>query len=426
MIGHSLFNKVGANGKKVIKNSIYSMLGSVLGQIIALCTYLAMGRMLGVSGLGSYTFAITFSGLVYLFLNLGLGGILQRDISQHSESASKIYANSLGMRFFFSLPASLVIGTIAAFVIRRSGDLVMILLACIYTGLTGIFSLALDGITAKENFRISFIYNILQKLLCFIATVLALCFTRSMLAMLLYNNIVFAVLIVGELLYVNRTQYKVYLEIDPAFCRSLLKQSLPTIFGAAAEYLSLKSDVLVLSLMLNDTATGLYSVSSNIYIAASLVPLAMAKAATPTFNRMLAYREDVHNLVRKTFSMMILSSIALIIGIFLLGRFGIVLLWGKGFEPATTSLKILSVSLLFMPCNRFLEDMLTGFRKQAYTAICSVVGAVFNIVTNILLVPIIGMNAVAITTVITEFIVMALELIMFRKMMHSVDKYEVV
>lgn len=405
----NLLKKIGTNGRIVIKNSIYSMMGSVLGQLVALLSSLVMGRLLGVTGLGSYTFAMTFSGVVFLFLNLGLGGVFQRNISQDPSLAEKNYANALAMRLFFSLPISLLLGTITVFAMHRQSDIWMFLLSCIYTGLTGVFSLALDGITATEQFKLAFVFNMLQKILCFIATFVVLYFTKSMLLMLLFHDIVFILLIIGELIYVNSTLCKIRLEIDVTFCKNMLKESAPTIFGSAAEYLSLKSDVLVLTLMVGETATGLYSVSSNVYIAASFVPLAMAKAATPTFNRMMANNESVNNLVKKTFQMMTLVSIVLIIGIFLIGRLGIVLLWGSEFEPATESLRILSFSLLFMPANRFLEYMLVGIHRQVIVAKCSIVGAIFNIVTNILLVPMMGLNAVAVTTVITEFIVMVIE-----------------
>lgn len=400
---------IGANGRMVVKNSIYSMLGSVLGQFVALLSSLAMGRLLGVGGLGSYTFAMTFSGLVFLFLNLGLSGIFQRNISQDIASAEKNYANALAIRFFFSMPMSLCIGIVGVFAMHRQDDLWILLLSCIYTGFTGIFGLAADGITAVEKFRVTFLFGMCQKLLCFITTIITLYITKSMLVMLFFHDIVFFILIIGELIYVNKSLCKIRLEIDISFCKKMLKESFPTIFGAAAEYLSLKSDTLILTLMLGEVATGLYSVSSNIYIAASFVPLAMAKAATPTFNRMIANKEKVDHLVQKTFQMMAVSSIVLIIGIFVFARFGIVLLWGNDFEGASVSLKILSISLLWMPANRFLGEMLVGLKQQVLAAKCSVIGAIFNIVANIVLVPMIGLNAVAVTTVITECMVMLME-----------------
>ena len=410
----NLLKKIGTNGRIVVKNSIYSMMGSVLGQLVALLSSLVMGRLLGVTGLGSYTFAMTFSGIVFLFLNLGLGGIFERNISQNRSSAEKNYANVLTMRLFFSMPMSIMIGAIGTFIMHRQDDIWLLVLSCIYTGLTGIFSLASEGITATERFKTTFIFNMLQKILCFVVTFLALYYTKSILIMLMLHDIVFVILIIAELIYVNKTICRVRLKFDLPFCKGLIKESLPTIFGAAAEYLCLKSDVLVLTLMLGGAATGLYSVSSNVYIAASFVPLAMAKAATPTYNRMISNKENVRNLVKRTFQMMTISSIVLIVGIFLLGRFGIVLLWGKEFEDATVSLKILSISLLFMPANRFLEYMLVGLKQQAFVAKCSVIGAIFNITANLVFVPKVGLNAVAITTVITEFIVMSVELYFFK------------
>lgn len=406
---------INENAKIVVKNSIFSMMGMVLGQCAALFSSLVMGRMLGAEGLGIYTFALTFSGVIFLFLNLGIGSVFQRNISQDMSSAGKNYANALALRIFFSLPISLVISIATVYVTHRKEEIWMFLLACIYTGLTGIFSLVSEGISAIEKFQITFVFSMAQKTLCLITTFFTLYFTRSLLIMLICHDIIFVFLIIAELLYVNKVLCKIKLEIDIVFCKRILKESFPTIFGSAAEYLSLKSDILILTFLIGETAAGLYSISSNVYIAASFVPLAMAKAATPTFNRMVSNKENVKNLVRKTFQIMTITSVMLILGIFVIGRFGIILLWGNDFEGATDSLRILSISLLFMPANRFLEYMLVGLKRQLLVAKCTIVGAVFNIIANILLVPLIGLNAVAYTTVTTEFIVMALELYFFVK-----------
>ncbi len=403
------------NGWRVVKNSVYGMMGAIFGQIIAMLTSIAMGRILGVKGVGSYTFAVTFAGIVYMFLNLGLGGIFQRNISRDISSAEKNYSNALAIRLFFSLPVSFILSILAAMLLSRTDDIGMLILACLYTGLTGIFSLVGDGITAIERFYVSFWYNIAQKILIFITTVIVLYFTKSMIIMLIFHNLVFVILVIAELVYVNKNLCRIHLKIDIPFSKNLIQESAPTILGVAAEYVSLKSDSLVLSVLLGDIATGLYSVSSNIYIAASFIPLAMAKAATPAFNRMLVNKDDVNGMVKNTIRWMTLSSVILIGGIFLFGRWGICLLWGKEFEQAALTLKILSVSLLFMPLNRFFEYMLVGLNQQMAVAKCSTIGAIFNVVGNFIFVPILGMNAVALTTIITEFIVMTMELRILNK-----------
>ena len=98
-----------------------------------------------------------------------------------------------------------------------------------------------------------------------------------------------------------------------------------------------------------------------------------------------------------------------------MGKWGITILWGSEFEMAAESLKILSVSLLFMPFNRFFEYLLVGLNKQRIVARYTAWGAIFNVIANVLLVPVLGMNAVAITTIVTECIVMVMELKVLRK-----------
>ena len=46
---------------------------------------------------------------------------------------------------------------------------------------------------------------------------------------------------------------------------------------------------------------------------------------------------------------------------------------------------------------------------------CTVMGAVFNVAANYWLIPILGLSAAAITTVATEFLVLALEAVCLQK-----------
>ena len=90
-------------------------------------------------------------------------------------------------------------------------------------------------------------------------------------------------------------------------------------------------------------------------------------------------------------------------------------LWGDEFEAATFPMKLLAISLLFMPANKFLGYMLFGLNKQVWSMGCTVMGAVFNVAANYWLIPILGLSAAAITTVATEFLVLALEAVCLQK-----------
>ena len=195
-------------------------------QCVALFSSLAMGRVLGVEGLGEYTFLITFSSIVYIPLNFGLGGILQRNIAQDSTAAEKNYANTLAIRLLFSIPLSLIIGTIFSLFTHRETELSLVLLACLYSGFIGIFLLALSGFTAKENFQVSFLFGMLQKILCLLATCITLYFTQNLTVMLIGHDFILLVLVLFVLYRVNQEICTIRLEFDLLFIKKTATGSL--------------------------------------------------------------------------------------------------------------------------------------------------------------------------------------------------------
>jgi O-antigen/teichoic acid export membrane protein len=391
------------------------MMSSVFGQLIAMVTSIIMGRILGVERLGTYTFAMTMSAIIFIFLNFGLSGILQRHISQDRSSAGKLYANTLFLRFCIAIPVSLILSLVIAYILGRTNEIDIILLGCLYTGLNGIFTIVGGGITATEQFKMSFVFSIIQKTGILLTTIIALLATKDIAVMLILHDVVFLVLIFVVLVYINKNLCKIYFEADWPFITKYIKEALPQIFSAAAEYINLRSDLLVLSVMVNDAATGLYSVASNIYIAASFIPLAIAKAATPTFNRVLGAGENPKHIVNRTFEVIIIISACLCFGVIILAKFGILLLWGSEFESSIVLLRILSLSLLFMPMNRFFGYILVGIRRQDIVAKCTITGAALNLIGNIFLVPLVGISAVAFTTIATEFVITTIEYVFIRK-----------
>lgn len=408
-------NKFGSNGLLIIKNTIYGMSGSIISQLIAMITSIIMGRILGAEGIGTYTFALTTAAILFIFLNLGLSGIFQRDIAQNRELASKYYANTLFLRICIAIPIGLIIFVIMTFLLNRQDQISIMMLSCLYIGLSGVFTIVTGGFAAFENFKIQSFFSLIEKFYLLLATVVSLLITKDIVIMLICYNIGFVLLIVIVLVFIDKKYCKIYFEADIDFCKVYVKEATPQILSAAAEYINLRSDLLILSLLISDTANGLYSVSSNIYIAASVIPLALAKAATPTFNRIISEKKNPKSVVTKTFWLMEGLSVGLCLGAIVLARFGILLLWGNEFEGSIILLQILSVSLLFMPVNRFFGYLLVGLKRQNVVARCTWIGAIANIIGNIVLVPIMGITAVAFTTIVTEFLVSLVEFIVLKK-----------
>lgn len=403
------------NTKIVIKNSAYGAIGSVVGQALAMLSSIIMGRITGASGLGAYSFGMTLSGVLFIFLNLGLGGILQRNISRDRTCAEKYLANTLSIKVFFSMPLVIIIAIPFSIALGHKDSLIMILLCCIYTGLSSVYNTCSECITALENFDVAFRFSLQQKIINLILTAGLLYLFHDMTVMLVGYIIGFFIPIIGASIYIRNNLCDVHFDVDFEFQKRYIQESAPAILSAAAEYVNLHCDILILSYFKGEEVVGFYSVATSVYIAATFIPIAMAKAATPTFNRILGEGGNPRLLVKHTFYAMLLSDAVLILGVVLLGKHVIPFLYGQSFTDVIAPLNFLSLGLFAMPLNRFWGYLLVGMSKQKKVACATLVGATINLILNVLLIPQFGMYAAVFTTLVSETIVAIIEgIILYR------------
>ena len=151
-------------------------------------------------------------------------------------------------------------------------------------------------------------------------------------------------------------------------------------------------------------------------MAASFVPLAIAQATAPSFNRAWSSdrkeAEEVYNAAER---MIFLLSVVVCIMVVLLGKTAIWILYGREFLVSATSLHILAISLIFMPLNRYYGYILVAVNKQSKVAKYTGIGAAFNLLTNMIFVRTGGIIAVSITTLMTEMLVTLSERIEVKK-----------
>ena len=74
--------------------------------------------------------------------------------------------------------------------------------------------------------------------------------------------------------------------------------------------------------------------------------------------------------------------------------------------------------VFLMPLNRFFGYMLVGLKRQDVVAKCTWMATIVNLAGNFILVPVIGISAVAYTTIITEFLVTVVEFVILQKQTH--------
>lgn len=177
------------------------------------------------------------------------------------------------------------------------------------------------------------------------------------------------------------------------------------------------ADITMLGYLLSDYYVGTYSVAVKIYSVLKTVLASILIVSIPRLSYFLGINEGkaYKKMITDIVSAITLLGIPCVVGVFVLAEPLVIAISAKEFLEATTSLRILSVGILFtvygyIVCN----CVLIPHKKEKSLLGITIIAAVVNIGLNCVLIPRFFHNGAAITTVIAELLVLVLGLIACR------------
>ena len=190
------------------------------------------------------------------------------------------------------------------------------------------------------------------------------------------------------------------------------KRHLPPIlilFGnAVAMTIYVSSDITMLEIFKGASEVGVYSVATKIY---SIVKQLLNAILIVSIPRMTAYvgSKDMlgfRNLGQKILGALITLMCPLIIGIIIFRTEAIGLAGGKEYISGASSLLILTIAVAAALLATFFSScVLMPLRKEKYILKGTVISAIINVGLNFIMIPMLGGNGAAITTLISELFV---------------------
>jgi O-antigen/teichoic acid export membrane protein len=204
------------------------------------------------------------------------------------------------------------------------------------------------------------------------------------------------------LLLLRRFGLKINLQIT----RTALGESFPFTVSEFLAMITMRADVVIVSLTIGKTATGLYSPSVGLVNMAFLAPMAIYSVMLPVLSNLYEHHPPQ---AKKTAIRTILLSLMVGIGLttaYFLGAPLVTTLLGPSYKGSVEVLRILSLVLLFK-CGSFaMAAIMVATNQQVKRTYIQVIAAIANIILNLLVVSRFGINGVAFVYVITEIILM--------------------
>jgi len=397
--------------KRVAKNALTPMVLSLVNRIIDMAFAMLTLRILAPEGAGRMQFAINFIGYFETLVFFGLGALLTREMSKHRDEARRYVTNSVLLRLIIWLGAVPALALATYAYMRFSGLTPDTIWAIVFFFVALIPSLVSDSLTAvfyaheKMEYpaAITSVTTVLRVTLGTLALLLGYGFVGLAATTLVVNLATVSILSVLVARLFSRS-WGQKVGFEGPFTLGMARDSLPLMVNNLLSKVFFQVDVLLLKPLRGDVEVGYYGAAYRYIRGLDIIPSYFTMAVFPLISRFAESKRD--SLIRAyILSVKLLTMVALpiAVGTTFVARDLILILAGADYLPQSMlALQILVWYVVVGFINSVTHYVLIAIQRQRFLTKAFVVGAAFNIVVNLLLIPRFGYLAAAATTVLSE------------------------
>ena len=398
--------------QKVAKNTSYYTIALIIQKVISFGYFSYLAVQIGADSLGKYTFALSFTTIFAVIIDLGLANVITREIAKFQGKAGEYLTAVLAVK----IPLSILTYLIVVGLINLMGNPEVTRQLVYISGIIMVidsFTLTFYAIfRGFHNLRVESIGTIIFQILVAGSGIVLVQLTHDVRLLILAVLLGSAFnLFYSMILLLKRLKIKLTLKADKSLLKSLLIITIPFALAGIFTRVYGYIDSVFLHQFVSDEAVGHYSIPYKITFALQFIPLAFIAALYPAFS---TFFNDSKEMLKMTFqkSIIYLAIIAVPItfGIMALADKVILHVYSEEYLASILPLQILMSSLTLLFINFPLGALLNACNRQVRNTINIGVVMVINIVLNLYLIPKYGVAGAASASSISTLIMFVLQL----------------
>jgi O-antigen/teichoic acid export membrane protein len=364
-----------------------------------------MARYLGAEGFGILSFALAFTGMFGVFADLGLQPLTIREIARNTELTGKYLGNIAAIKSILGI-ITFVLIILAINLMNYPAETVYIVYLIAFSVLMGSFNNMFYSIyQGHEKMEYVGIGNILNSSLMLLGVFIAMYFGFNVEGFAYIYLISGIVVLVYNLIISTWKFVKPKIEIDLKFWKELLKESLPFALMGFFIIIYFKIDTVMLGMMKTSNVVGLYSAQYRIINGlVELIPGVLFTVFYPVMSKNINTREKLKKIFLKSFQISLIVGLLISIFVSLFAKEIIIFLYGREYIGSVLAFKILIWAFFIICISTITSGLLNSMNKQKIVAFGTGLGALINIMLNLLLIPGYSLNGAALATAITELV----------------------
>lgn len=397
------------SGNSVVVNAGWLTVGQVARRALRLGVFLLVARLLGSESFGAYALLLTVVELVALISGYSYGDFLAREVARQPETAWPLAKKITQIRLAYGVPC-VAIALLLLAALRFPASMVLN---------AALFSLALipraigesaQGIVkGLQRFRLLLWVELAQgAILLFIAPLLIL------------KGFGIKGVIVAEILaalggaLVSLLAIAPTLDFTASHQRSLRDVARSTVaFNVYPFIVTIydRVDVVLLSRLAGNVATGIYALPYRVFASLSIVPYGMMGALLPVLSssgasQFSALNQEMRQHCGRAMKFLYLAALLAVLMALAFARPVILAILGQGYSGSIVTIKILAWASVPVFLNHALNVLLLAARKEKIFIWTASICTAFNVSANLVLIPRFSYLGAAVVTLLTELLLL--------------------
>ena len=396
--------KLSSGFKRYFLNTGWLLFNNVFGMVIALFVGIYVARYLGPANFGLLSYAGSFVGLFSALVTLGLDNIVVRELVKDEKKRDELLGTTFILKIIGSILVLIIIVIAVRFTNNDSFTNLLIFIIAIGTIFQS-FNVIQFYFQAKVLSKYTVYAQIFATILCSVIKLLLIHLNMGLIYFAMVTLIQSIILALGFVAMYIKQKLNLF-NWRPKFdlARFLLKDSWPLILSGIAISIYMKIDQVMIKNMLDAKAVGNYAVAVRLSEVWYFIPMIITNSLFPAIINAKKISEKLYyERLQKLYDLMVWLSIGIALPIMLFSHNIINLLFGIQYQEAAGILKIyvwagVSVFLGVASSQYLLAE---NYTKISFLS--TFIGAIINVILNIILIPRYGTNGAAIATVISYF-----------------------
>ncbi|MBT3864938.1 flippase [Candidatus Peregrinibacteria bacterium] len=422
--------------RKILSNTLWQILGKAIVAILSVAVVKIVTNYLTIEGYGEYAIVYEFLAFFGIAADMGLFTIAVKEMSQDEKKIQKIIGNVLSLRTGLVI-TTVMVGVVAAFLIPKYQG-TRIPIGITIATLTTIFTILNGTITSvlqtKLKMHIASIAQIIGKFaqVGYMLYIVLIAFPKAVGAeatdLGFYHLLVAGVIGNLVMLLITHSQVRkitpLKYEFDIKLWKEVLIKAVPFGLALILNTIYFRIDSILISLIQGQTQVGIYAVAMRVLEAFAIIPLFFMNSVLPVLTRALKENmEKARRIIMYSFNFLTAISVPMLVGAFILA-YPIVFIVSspeflsrieEGFYGSDVALQILMFALVFQFISTLFSFVLIAINKQSKILYINAVGVLLNITGNLIVIPIYGFIGAAVTSVVSQFFIFAVNAIVAYK-----------